>query len=76
LQQCEVVRIARGQRQRLDFFFAQRAALLDLGEVNQRRISRDGDRFRQGTHRQPHVNHRRLSGAKRDTGLFEFLESL
>ncbi len=76
LQQREVVGVARGQRQRLDFRFAQRAALLDLGEIDQRRVGGDGDRLGQRADAQRDVDHRRLAGAQRHAGLLELLEAL
>ena len=76
LQQREVVRVARGQRQGLDFLLAQRAALFDLRQIDQRRIRGDQDGLGQRAHGQPDVDHRGLTGAQRDARLFKLLEPL
>ena len=61
LEQREVVRVARDERQVLHLALVDVAAHVDLAEIDGRRLGRDRDRFRHGADLQRLVQHERES---------------
>ena len=76
LEEREVVRVARDERQVLHFGLADRAAEIDLARLGDRRLAGDGDGFGDVADAQRQVDLRDLAGGQRDAALLELLEAL
>ncbi len=74
LQQREIVRVARHERQVLDFAFVEVAAHVNLAQIDDSRIGRDADDLGQRSHRHHHVDDRRRPRVEEDVGLLVLLE--
>ncbi len=75
LQQREVVRVARGERQRLDLALVDRTPLIDAAGIDDRRVGDHRDGFGDRADAEPEVDDSRLAGGEHDASLLELLES-
>ena len=76
LKEGEVVRIARRQRQVVNFDVADGAAEVDLARLRDRRFSGDRHGLADGADRQREVDGRGVARAQRNAGLLRLLETL